>query len=878
MLLGLRIFLTCVCYSTIMSSILEGEDPQRVDIFLQNNLLSIQVPEGITPTLAYRILGQNQRYVRSIYMYSDTVILLDFVAPDDDTLNEVMSLSGQQQDDAGTIFSCHITLAVMNVSAQIIAEFAHCLTHGPTGLRELNPAMLFANPGWVQHPGRVVTPIRPMVSEISDVPPEPVHYITTRRKDKVVLPIAFGNLNLSYPPASTPRPKDRMIPNIATPQSEPPKVPDKPPTPFATPVAELFAKAKQRLGLGGPTGPQSPKSSNLIDSTKPQDPPTQPSNPSKSSQNPQDPEDLPRKPNYPFKDPPKVPRNSGPYGDPLDKGKVPSNPLSFPPLNPQQPSVKSPVSCPVHPPKHVEIPVNPVLQEPHSDPNVTIAQLQNVMTHLATPDLRKVIGTLIAEDKRRGPTSQPLAQPPCGQGQVPHLGGQVGAAGGYGGPEPGYGARQGVENPILPPLNFEHQPINSSNLYQHETVRGNNTEIPQIADYSALQTSFQAMSEGLLKAALKEGVLRQDTPKLHSFSGKEDEKTSWRRWELQVKGLIGSYTDRAIKEAMNKALQGDAAIVADSLDDDCTWQELLEALKAKFASVSSLDVMMKNFYAITQTDDSISQYAIKLEKILGSIRVSHPQAFSKLEFASHLRNRFFHGLTDHMRSNLRYKYDQGSSYEDLLLCARQIEGEKQDERKQEVLNSSPKPKAIKAAAIQNVKNMSEMQKLEKAYRTSQGEFSKLQQQMVELQKLQGSLQASQISSQPSIPKRQANSTQQQPNNSQNSTAQSSGQNGKGYYNPNYSQNRGRGRGGYRWRGGYRQAQDPPGKPQGWIRLCYWCRDYVPFEEANHRIVDCPFYKQCHTDWWMTQTQPELVNPNPNQHPPEAAQSPPEQGN
>ena len=102
------------------------------------------------------------------------------------------------------------------------------------------------------------------------------------------------------------------------------------------------------------------------------------------------------------------------------------------------------------------------------------------------------------------------------------------------------------------------------------------------------------MSEGLLKTILKEGILRKDTPKLPVFTRKaNDDKTSWRRWELQVKGLEGSYTDKAIKEAMNKALQGDAAIVADSLEDDCIWQELLKALKAKFAIVSSMYVMME---------------------------------------------------------------------------------------------------------------------------------------------------------------------------------------------------------------------------------------------------------------------------------------------
>ena len=147
--------------------------------------------------------------------------------------------------------------------------------------------------------------------------------------------------------------------------------------------------------------------------------------------------------------------------------------------------------------------------------------------------------------------------------------------------------------------------------------------------YLDMQTLFQEISEGFLKAALKEGVLRQDTPTLHEFSGKPDDvKASWRGWELKIKVLVGSYSDREIKEAMNKALPGDAAIVADSMDDDCTWQELLAALKAKFTVVSSLDVMMGNLYGIKQGSNSVSQFAIYIEKISGSIRVSHQTTFS----------------------------------------------------------------------------------------------------------------------------------------------------------------------------------------------------------------------------------------------------------
>ena len=117
---------------------------------------------------------------------------------------------------------------------------------------------------------------------------------------------------------------------------------------------------------------------------------------------------------------------------------------------------------------------------------------------------------------------------------------------------------------------------------------------------------------------------------------------------------------------MNNALQGDAAIVANSMDDDCTWQELLVALKAKFTVVSSLDVMMGNLYGIKQGNNSVSQFAINIEKVLGSIRVSHPTTFSARESQRHLRNRFFHGLNDRLRNSLRHKYETDCSYEELF--------------------------------------------------------------------------------------------------------------------------------------------------------------------------------------------------------------------
>ena len=50
--------------------------------------------------------------------------------------------------------------------------------------------------------------------------------------------------------------------------------------------------------------------------------------------------------------------------------------------------------------------------------------------------------------------------------------------------------------------------------------------------------------------------------------------------------------------------------------------------------------------------------------------------------------------------------------------------------------------------------------------------------------------------------------------------------------------------------GRRQTPTPPGKPEGWNRLCFWCRDFASFDDANHPIKQCPYYKEVRKDWWQ----------------------------
>ena len=59
--------------------------------------------------------------------------------------------------------------------------------------------------------------------------------------------------------------------------------------------------------------------------------------------------------------------------------------------------------------------------------------------------------------------------------------------------------------------------------------------------------------------------------------------------------------------------------------------------------------------------------------------------------------------------------------------------------------------------------------------------------------------------------------------------------GRGFYRGRGGRNRGRGQGFYQDR--------PP--------ICWWCKGNVSQEEAQHRIQDCPIYKECRENWWKT---------------------------
>ena len=51
-----------------------------------------------------------------------------------------------------------------------------------------------------------------------------------------------------------------------------------------------------------------------------------------------------------------------------------------------------------------------------------------------------------------------------------------------------------------------------------------------------------------------------------------------------------------------------------------------------------------------------------------------------------------------------------------------------------------------------------------------------------------------------------------------------------------------------------------GRGRGGLILCYWCRDFLPKEQANHKVANCPYQNQARDAWWKRQLGNEATLP------------------
>ena len=175
-------------------------------------------------------------------------------------------------------------------------------------------------------------------------------------------------------------------------------------------------------------------------------------------------------------------------------------------------------------------------------------------------------------------------------------------------------------------------------------------------------------------------------------------------WERQILSAATSHSSVAIKQAMMQNLKGQALAVTTALSPDTTWEKLLQGLKIKYQEKAPYDVLMAQFYGTKmESDENCASFGTRLEQKLNQVTLQYPNKISDTMYWNCVRERFFHGLSKNMRTNLRPQFDGGANYYKLLELARKIESENfHEDAKTEAKSTNQKGKAkVDAVTIDN---------------------------------------------------------------------------------------------------------------------------------------------------------------------------------
>ena len=103
----------------------------------------------------------------------------------------------------------------------------------------------------------------------------------------------------------------------------------------------------------------------------------------------------------------------------------------------------------------------------------------------------------------------------------------------------------------------------------------------------------------------------------------------------------------------------------------CQFSDILGKLTIIFRTVALFDVLMQNFYKITQGNNKkVPSFAMRLEGTLNQIRLRCPGQITNHEVPWHLKEWLFHRVQKYVRDSIRYLYGNSeTTYSELVIAA-----------------------------------------------------------------------------------------------------------------------------------------------------------------------------------------------------------------
>ena len=183
---------------------------------------------------------------------------------------------------------------------------------------------------------------------------------------------------------------------------------------------------------------------------------------------------------------------------------------------------------------------------------------------------------------------------------------------------------------------------------------------------------------GQLIIALTLG-LQIGTPKISTFSGNvapSKTEVSYKQWSHEVQCVKDHYLESVVRESIMCSLKGAVADMAHSMGPTAGVSEILDKLSVIFSTVVSFDVLMQNFYKISQGNEKVPSFATRLEGTFNQIQIKCPGRIANCKVPGHLKDRLFHGVKKQVRDSIRYLYSNPqTTYSKLVVAARRAKSE-----------------------------------------------------------------------------------------------------------------------------------------------------------------------------------------------------------
>ena len=161
-------------------------------------------------------------------------------------------------------------------------------------------------------------------------------------------------------------------------------------------------------------------------------------------------------------------------------------------------------------------------------------------------------------------------------------------------------------------------------------------------------------------------------PRISIFSGNSKGATQFDLWRYEVQCLKGQYSESIILQAIRRSLRGEASKVLLCLGTEASVDDIVLKLDSIYGDVQRKETILAEFYsARQQVKETVADWGCRIEELINKVdRISPLDVHVKDEM---LRNIFWHGLHQSLKNISGHKYDNTSSFHELLVAIRHIE-------------------------------------------------------------------------------------------------------------------------------------------------------------------------------------------------------------